>query len=72
MTLIAQECFAHLDARDPGKLPEFLRGVFNSNTEVEKILRRKAGTPDPVSFMAAEQALSYGHWLTPIPKAATD
>ncbi len=69
MTLIAQECFAHLNARDPGKLPEFLRGVFNSNAEIEKILRRNAGTPDPDSFLEAEQALSYGHWLHPTPKS---
>jgi len=69
ITLIAQECFSRLNARDPGKLPEFLRGVFNSNAEIEKILRRVGDTPDPDSFLAAEQALSYGHWLHPTPKS---
>ncbi|NSY41553.1 IucA/IucC family siderophore biosynthesis protein, partial [Leisingera sp. ANG59] len=69
LTLIAQECFARLNARDAGKLPEFLRGIFNSNAEIERILRRHADMPDPDGFLAAEQALSYGHWLHPTPKS---
>ncbi|MFS4583633.1 IucA/IucC family protein [Phaeobacter sp. C3_T13_0] len=69
ISLIAQECFAHHNARDPGKLPEFLRGVFNSNAEIEQILQTHADNPEPDGFLAAEQALSYGHWLHPTPKS---
>ncbi|KIC20039.1 siderophore biosynthesis protein [Leisingera sp. ANG-Vp] len=69
ITLIAQECFARLNARDPEKLPEFLRNVLNSNAQIEKILRSTAQSPDPDSFLPAEQALSYGHWLHPTPKS---
>ncbi|WP_323779547.1 IucA/IucC family protein [Leisingera sp.] len=69
ITLIAQECFSRLNSRDPGKLPEFLRGIFNSNAQIETILRRNAGLPEPDGFLAAEQALSFGHWLHPTPKS---
>ncbi|MEW2914157.1 IucA/IucC family protein [Leisingera sp. JC11] len=69
LTLIAQECFARLNSRDAGQLPEFLRGLFNSNAGVEQNLRHHADVPDPDSFLAAEQALAFGHWLHPTPKS---
>ncbi|OBY28274.1 IucA/IucC family protein, partial [Leisingera sp. JC1] len=69
LTLIAQECFARLNSRDAGQLPEFLRGLFNSNAGIEQNLSRHAGTPDPDGFLSAEQALAYGHWLHPTPKS---
>ncbi|MCB4456825.1 IucA/IucC family protein [Leisingera sp. McT4-56] len=69
LTLVAQDCFVRQNSRDAGKLPEFLRGLFNSNAEIEHILRCHADTAEPGSFLAAEQALSYGHWLHPTPKS---
>ncbi|MBY6057978.1 IucA/IucC family protein [Leisingera daeponensis] len=69
LTLVAQECFARLNAGGAGKLPDFLRGIFNSNAEIEAILCRHADAPEPDGFLAAEQALSYGHWLHPTPKS---
>ncbi|NVK14696.1 MAG: siderophore biosynthesis protein [Rhodobacteraceae bacterium] len=69
LTLIAQECFARLNSRDAGQLPEFLRGLFNSNAGIEQNLIRHAGKPDPDGFLSAEQALTFGHWLHPTPKS---
>ncbi|KIC34234.1 siderophore biosynthesis protein [Leisingera sp. ANG-M7] len=69
LTLIAQECFTRLNSRDAGQLPEFLRGLFNSNAGIEQNLIRHAGTPEPDGFLAAEQALTFGHWLHPTPKS---
>ncbi|WP_052257745.1 IucA/IucC family protein [Leisingera sp. ANG-DT] len=69
LTLIAQECFARLNTRDAGQLPEFLRGLFNSNAGIEQNLRRHAGSPEPDGFLSAEQALTFGHWLHPTPKS---
>ncbi len=69
LTLIAQECFTRLNSRDTGQLPEFLRGLFNSNAGIEQNLIRHAGTPEPDGFLSAEQALTFGHWLHPTPKS---
>jgi len=68
IALIAQECFARHPESDAGKLPEFLRAVFDSNAQISKVVKSHAPSHKVTTFLDAEQALAFGHWLHPTPK----
>lgn len=68
ISLVAQECFARHAVTDRQKLPEFMRAVFDSNAQINKVLRRPETQGVIETFLQAEQSLAFGHWLHPTPK----
>jgi siderophore synthetase component len=69
ISLLVQECFTRNPVNDPEKLPEFMRAVFDSNAQINKVMRRKECRKPVQTFLDAEQSLAFGHWLHPTPKS---
>lgn len=80
MTLDAERCLTEAEALDlllerlveifPSTAPELVRRVRDSRDRIAGIVRERLAQPDdPVDFLAAEQALIFGHWMHPAPKA---
>lgn len=54
----------------PSTASELVRRVRASRDRIAEIVRERLTQPDdPVDFLAAEQALIFGHWMHPAPKA---
>ncbi|SIS50254.1 IucA/IucC family protein [Paracoccus saliphilus] len=54
----------------PSTAPELVRRARSSRDRIAGIVRDRLTQPDdPVDFLAAEQALIFGHWMHPAPKA---
>lgn len=54
----------------PSTAPELARRTYASRDRIARIVRDRLQQPDdPLDFLAAEQALIFGHWMHPAPKA---
>lgn len=69
ISLITQECFARHTVSDDQKLPDFMRAVFDSNAQINTVMRRHQPQDVIETFLQAEQSLAFGHWLHPTPKS---
>ncbi len=67
--MLVQECFARTQSANPANLPEFMRRIFNSYDQIEKLCRVMPDQTARQQFLVAEQALLFGHWLHPTPKS---
>lgn len=68
--MLVRDCFARSVTTDDHKMYELQRRILNSYDQITKCCDH-VGTACavPHGFLAAEQALAFGHWLHPTPKS---
>lgn len=70
LPVLVQDCFARSGASGGAKMHELLRRILNSYDQIAKCCAQAdETTASPPEFLAADQSLTFGHWLHPTPKS---